>query len=536
MKKFTLFLLMFCMLGTALAQDAGLQIVVSEPNSDNPVSKVEYIRHQFSKDVSVTLPQESIIIKSDDANVEYKITNGMGYGPNAIFYLEKVAGASKDENGKDENGKEDDVVTYISEVGTYTYTIPAGVITSTDGEVFPETTFTFSISEPFSFEVTFPGPNGTDKLEKIELTFNKKVANVQMPASGLCVVDNYWTPVSNIKSDVIVSDDKMSVTLELESPITTPGNYNIDIYNGIFTSEDGAKNDYMSVLLKVVDTTPSFSTNYKDGDKVQEIGDLEITFNNVKEVKLVEGADNVVVYIPGGSDVTGSATLADNKITVKFDEEFTEEGDYTFVIPAGMFTMDGVENEFCEIRVELYTFTVTPLEILGVYPGEATVEQLQTVVIKFNQKVSLSFDENWQQISRVIKLTSEDKEYTLTYNSNSSLSDQLEYLVNAEWVGNEYKSTPITAAGKYTLDFSEIIVDYAAEEYIDEYGYPNTKWHMMNHKCEGTYTWVITDDTAVDNVEVEGGEQTIFDLTGRRVKNITNAGIYIVNGKKVIVK
>ena len=176
------------------------------------------------------------------------------------------------------------------------------------------------------------------------------------------------------------------------------------------------------------------------------------------------------------------------------------------------------------------------MEILGVYPGEATVEQLQTVVIKFNQKVSLSFDENWQQISREIKLTSEDKEYTLTYNSNSSLSDQLEYLVNAEWSGNEYKSTPITEAGKYTLDFSEIVVDYAGEEYIDEYGYPNIKWHMMNHKCEGTYTWVITDDTAVDNVEVEGGEQTIFDLTGRRVKNITNAGIYIVNGKKVIVK
>lgn len=536
MKKITLFLFLFSMLGTSLAQGLDLHIITSTPSSDNPVARVDYIRHEFSENVTVTLPQESIIIKSDDANVEYKITNGMAYDNNAIFYIEKVAESSKDENGKDENGKEENNATYISEAGTYTYTIPAGVIKSVvDDEVFPETTFTFTVCEPFTFEVTSPDNNGTDKLEKIELTFNKKVAKVQLPASGLCVVDNYWSPVSNIKSDVIVSDDKMSVTLELESPITTPGNYNIDIYNGIFTSEDGVTNEYMSIPLKVVDVNPSFSVNYKNGDRVQEIGDLEITFKNVKEVKLVEGADNVVVYIPGGSDVAGNATLADNKITVKFDEEFTEEGDYTFVIPAGMFTMDGVENEFCEIRVELYTFAVTQLEILGVYPGEATVEQLQTVVIKFNQKVSLSFDENWQQISRVIKLTSDDKEYTLTYNSNSSLGDQLEYLVNAEWSGNEYKSTPITEAGKYTLDLSEIVVDYAAEEYIDEYGYPNIKWHMMNHKCEGTYTWVITD-TAVDNVEVEGGEQTIFDLTGRRVKNITNAGIYIVNGKKVIVK
>ena len=31
-------------------------------------------------------------------------------------------------------------------------------------------------------------------------------------------------------------------------------------------------------------------------------------------------------------------------------------------------------------------------------------------------------------------------------------------------------------------------------------------------------------------------DAAIYDLTGRRVENIANAGIYIVNGKKVIVK
>lgn len=47
----------------------------------------------------------------------------------------------------------------------------------------------------------------------------------------------------------------------------------------------------------------------------------------------------------------------------------------------------------------------------------------------------------------------------------------------------------------------------------------------------------FTGATGIGEVEGEDNEtKVIFDLTGRRVENITNAGIYIVNGKKVLVK
>ena len=42
--------------------------------------------------------------------------------------------------------------------------------------------------------------------------------------------------------------------------------------------------------------------------------------------------------------------------------------------------------------------------------------------------------------------------------------------------------------------------------------------------------------TGVESVVVENGVKTIFDITGRRVEEITAPGIYIVNGKKVLVK
>ena len=41
---------------------------------------------------------------------------------------------------------------------------------------------------------------------------------------------------------------------------------------------------------------------------------------------------------------------------------------------------------------------------------------------------------------------------------------------------------------------------------------------------------------SIESVAVETENTVIYDLTGRRVENIANAGIYIVNGKKVVVK
>ena len=492
----------------------------SSPSSSAPVSQVSNIQHQFSKNVTVTLPTEPILIKHNEGKEEFKISKYEVYDQLTVFYVQ----STKDAN-----------ITAITTVGTYTYTIPAGVITSVDGEAFPETTFTFAVAEPF--EIVSVSPQETTKLEKIEITFSAPVAKVKTP-HGLYLVDNYWTPVTdaNIKDEVTFSDDKKTVILELDNPITAIGSYNLDIYNGIFTSESGVGNEYGSYAISVIDPTPRFELNYNEGDRVKQLGDLEITFKNVNDVKLVEGADPIIVYIPGESEIEGKATLADNKITVSFGN-LTEEGVYTYAIPEGFFTMDGVANEYTSVSVELYTFTITPLEVVSVTPVEGNVEQLDRIIIEFNQNISLSCDENWQQISQKIVLKGEDKDYTLTYNSMTNLGKTLEYLVNAEWNGYEYTSTPITTVGKYTLDLSQIVVDHAGESYIDEWGYPNIKWHSKNQACKGAAEWTIANDgTGIENVEVENGAKVVYDLTGRRVENTDNAGIYIVNGKKVVIK
>ena len=46
----------------------------------------------------------------------------------------------------------------------------------------------------------------------------------------------------------------------------------------------------------------------------------------------------------------------------------------------------------------------------------------------------------------------------------------------------------------------------------------------------------VTDGTGVEEVETDGGDKVIYDISGRKLSEITRPGLYIVNGKKVIVK
>lgn len=518
MKKFTLlFLSMFCMLGAAVAQDKddeAFALQYTSPKNGASVFSVNFIQLGFNKDVTVTLPEGGIEVKNTETGEGLKLTRVYEdpyMSKNMVMLMFEQRTVIDEKDGKE---KLEDM--YINTPGTYSYTIPAGVITSVDNEVFPEQTFTFTIAKPLAIESVSPN-SSTTQLDKIVFTFSTPIAEVKIPASGMYIVDNYWTPVVKIKDSAIISEDKKSVTLELETPITKPGGYNLDVYEGIFVSEDGGINESRSFQFQIIDTAPSFSLNYKEGEKVKELGNLEITFKNVKEVKLAEGADPIIVYIPGDSEIEGTATLADNKITVSFGE-LTEEGVYTYVIPAGFFTMDGVENEERSVSVELYTFVITPLEIVSVTPVEGNVAQIDKIIIEFNQNVSLSWNENWQQISQEIVLKGEDKEYKLTYNSMSTnVGKTLEYLANAQWTGYEFAATPITAAGKYTLDLSQIVVDHAGEDYIDEWGYPNTMWHSKNQVCPGSKTWTISGGGTPDVPTPE------IDLTkAYRVKDVVS--------------
>ena len=74
----------------------------------------------------------------------------------------------------------------------------------------------------------------------------------------------------------------------------------------------------------------------------------------------------------------------------------------------------------------------------------------------------------------------------------------------------------------------------------------NSAWKNNSHKAylpkavgmnAASYSFRFGEGTtAIQNVEVENTVKVIYDLTGRRVEAITAPGIYVVNGKKTLVK
>ncbi len=525
MKKFLLlFASMFFMLGTSVAQDKGdgkdegnvaFGLEYSSPYDGENVFTVYNIRLKFNKDVVATLPEGGIDVKNNTTGEVVKITrldNNEWLQKSEVVFLFEQKSVYDEKEGKEQLQDQ-----YIETPGQWSYTVPAGCIKSVDGEEFAEQTFTFNIASAMDIESVSPVGEVT-KLDKIEVTFPKAIASVN--TGKLSLLDNYWMPASAFKSEVTYSDDRKTVTLELETPVTTPGTYNLDIYQGVFVSEDGALNNYKYVSFQVIDPTPSYSTNLNNGDKVKELPELlEFTFKNVNEVKLVEGAEPVYLYLPGGAEIEGTAELKDNKVVVAFGQKFTEEGVYTYWIPDGLFTMDGVPNETFTMDVTLYSFEIVPLEVVSVTPAAGNVNQIDKIVVEFNQLVTLSYDEDWQQISREITLKGEKQNYTLTYAPSSwSATNKVEYLVNAKWNGYDaYESTPVLDEGTYTLSLKDIVVDYAAEDYIDEWGYSNKTWHVKNACVDQTYTWTISGSGTPDVPTPE------IDLTkAYRVKDVVS--------------
>ena len=89
------------------------------------------------------------------------------------------------------------------------------------------------------------------------------------------------------------------------------------------------------------------------------------------------------------------------------------------------------------------------------------------------------------------------------------------------WMGPQLGEVPVDMTGKMTEYklYCNINIDMSA-----------TLNQVINVKFGNE------DVTGIEQIAGDMGEKVVFDLTGRRVEAITAPGIYIVNGKKVIVK
>ena len=109
---------------------------------------------------------------------------------------------------------------------------------------------------------------------------------------------------------------------------------------------------------------------------------------------------------------------------------------------------------------------------------------------------------------------------------NVYVVDAVTDMNNAEDPVAKNYAVSYTGEGKEAAAIAATAVAYN-NEYVAFINYTDATYISM-------YNEAVT--TAIENVETEVENNVIYDLTGRRIEKITNAGIYIVNGCKVLVK
>ena len=91
-----------------------------------------------------------------------------------------------------------------------------------------------------------------------------------------------------------------------------------------------------------------------------------------------------------------------------------------------------------------------------------------------------------------------------------------------DWLGPQLGVVPVDLTGKMDAENLYCTIDIDMSEMLGQ---------MINVVFgeEGKVT-------SINSINVENSAKVIYDITGRKINEITNAGIYIVNGKKVFVK
>ncbi len=379
---------------------------------------------------------------------------------------------------------------------------------------------------PTLFAVTeYPTMTVTPENYETIPTFNKVTVTCEQGIAYNGTEELYATysidDADECKFDDVVVVDENTIEFILSTPIEENCECGVTFPAGLFTlcpngldiTSKNVNNYY------TIDNPKNLVLTYANPDNGASVKSIEYLYFEFNQ-DIIDQADGAVITNENGDEFPLTVTYTDawgdatpyNALCLKTAEPITAAGTYTFVLKKEYFYA-GTDTRMSEDLEFVFTIKES-LKIVSISPVEGEeISAISEFIIECNQDISC-FAEAF------LVLDADGNEYYFTPS----------YVDNA---GNEMPfntlrlvaETPITAAGTYTLYIEDMSIMVAGE-------YTNGL---------EAYQYTFTFDgskvtTGIDNVESENAAKVIYDLTGRKIENITKAGIYIVNGKKVLVK
>ena len=258
-----------------------------------------------------------------------------------------------------------------------------------------------------------------------------------------------------------------SMTLNLSSALTDPGNYTLHLPVGFYTldGEEASEEytfDYKIPGEPIVPPAPPVDFSFKitpAAGNVTSLQNFTLLFNGAKEVTKGEVTySNAPYVLAEGSDdkkYCFNMNFEENTMTLGLSSEITEPGKYTLFVPAGFYNVDG-ETSVEESSIE-YTILKDPIGNIEVNPVPGEVTSLKTFILTFEGASEVAKgDLGYSNAPYVMAPDWNDKKYcfdmsfegnSMTLSISSEITDPGTYTLHVP-------------AGFYTVDGEVAIKEY----------------------------------------------------------------------------
>lgn len=440
------------------------------------------------------------------------------------------------------------------------------------------------------FEVVDYSPKKAEAVETIKINFNSEAAGEFNPYEmSKFMKFKQGNSVASGVSNYVVEGAQLTVTLSQK--VSTPGEYKLVIPEGLITRKSDGR--AYSGELAVTITAPEAIVvkSVSPSEDVYSLKTIELTLN--KEVVAVENATATIELKDAEGAVVATATCAveGNVLTLTLDNEITTPGEYTIVIPEGVVVGAAIGDAFsAEVAITVEEFDVYEPRNIGLktrndrnitkvsivspahgaseytltteqlsmdYVNVASIDEPVTFVAEPGETLTASVDAAGSWVHFYVFIDKEGDGFTAcieegsnyaptgdlvaySFYNNDSASDELGWNSVGQSISGNNRNKPsipeFTAPaedGIYRLRFKQ---DWCS---IDPQGDADGKFGDFKQNG-GTIVDVMlkvgNPETGISEVKGENTVKAIYDLTGRKLEQVTAPGVYIVNGKKVLVK
>lgn len=369
--------------------------------------------------------------------------------------------------------------------------------------------------------ITITPQDGSTLTEFSKFTVSCESGLKYKETNRLYAYYNIGYDTSKKEFDNVDKIDSNTIEFTLNEPIKSSDDYKLVFPAGVFTMDPTglAKTNkeiiarYTVANNEILEVTYANPSNKETSNILQY---LYFEFNQDINIKI----SNAAITDKSGKEYPLSVSEIDswgercnsNALCLMTANPITTSGEYTFILKQEYISALG--NDALTIAKDVtYTFIVEEaLKITNVTPNSKDIyDSVNEIVIEFN-KAALH-----GAITEITVTDSNNKSYKFSKTTTDEEATSLKFVA----------ATPLTDAGTYSFTIENALI------YCEN---ANSDMDELESIPETTFTFVVKYPTSVEEIEAEGKEQVIYDLTGRHINSITRPGIYIKNGKKIIIK